>query len=200
MRFLAGILFGILALGAAALVFVVSGAFQVAAAVPPGAVETRLARFALDRSVSKRAPKATNPLGRNADILREGGAHYKEMCVVCHGAPGVDASEIGEGLNPPAPDLTLQRVQRRSDGELFWIVSEGIRMTGMPAFGPTHKENEVWQIVAFLRHLPEITDEEKTRLKGTAEEAEQHHEEAPPAAGTEKPSHTHPPGTAPHKD
>ena len=72
-------------------------------------------------------------------------------------------------------------------------------MTGMPAFGPTHKENEIWQIVAFLRHLPGITDEEKAQLKGATEEAE-HHEEAPPPGGTAKPPHTHPPGTPPHKD
>jgi len=172
MRFLAGILFGILALGAAALAFVASGAFQVAAAVPPGAVETRLARFVLDRSVSKRAPKATNPLGRNADILREGGAHYREMCVTCHGAPGVDASEIGDGLNPPAPDLTLQRVQRRSDGELFWIVQNGIRMSGMPAFGATHKDRQIWEIVAFLRHLPELTPEEEKALSAATKDAD----------------------------
>ena len=172
MRFLAGILFGILALGAAALVFVVSGTFQVAAAVSPGAVETRLARFALDRSVARRAPKETNPLGKNPDILREGGKHYKEMCVVCHGAPGVDASEIGEGLNPPAPDLTLQRVQRRSDGELFWIVQNGIRMSGMPAFGATHKDRQIWEIVAFLRHLPELTPEEEKALSAGSKDAD----------------------------
>jgi mono/diheme cytochrome c family protein len=79
----------------------------------------------------------------------------------------VDASEIGEGLNPPATDLTLARVQDRADGELFWIVQNGIRMTGMPAFGPTHREEEIWKIVAFLRHLPEITPEEERQLGGS---------------------------------
>jgi mono/diheme cytochrome c family protein len=86
------------------------------------------------------------------------------MCVSCHGAPGVDASPVGEGLNPPAPDLTLARIQERSDGELFWLVQNGIRMTGMPAFGPTHRDEEIWEIVAFLRHLPELTPEEEKAL------------------------------------
>ena len=172
MRFLAGILFGILALGAATVAFLAGGLFEVAAAVPPGALETRLARFTLDRSVSRRASKTPNPLGKSADVLREGGAHYKEMCVVCHGAPGVDPSEIGEGLNPPAPDLTLERVQRLTDGELFWIVQNGIRMSGMPAFGATHKDRQIWEIVAFLRHLPELTPEEEKSLAAATKDAD----------------------------
>jgi mono/diheme cytochrome c family protein len=101
-------------------------------------------------------------------------AHYKEMCVFCHGAPGVDASEAGEGLNPPAPDLTLAKIQKRSDGELFWILQNGIRMTGMPGFGPTHKDEELWKIVAFLRHLPELTPDEEKALKAHAEADAEH--------------------------
>jgi hypothetical protein len=112
----------------------------------------------------------------------------------------VDPGEIGQGLNPGAPDLTLRRVQERSDGELFWITSNGIRLTGMPAFSPTHGENEIWQVVAFLRHLPEITDEETKQLKTETEEEEHHHEEAPPPSGAKKPAHAHAPGTPPHRD
>jgi mono/diheme cytochrome c family protein len=92
------------------------------------------------------------------------------MCVTCHGAPGVDPSEAGQGLNPPAPDLTLAKVQARSDGELFWIIQNGIRMTGMPAFGPTHKEQAIWRMVAFVRHLPELSKDEEKALSGGHEE------------------------------
>lgn len=164
MKFLAGIVFGVVALGALAAVVLFAGWFDVAASVPPGALETRVARFALDRSVARRAPNASNPLGKDPAALKTGAEHYREMCVTCHGAPGVDSSEIGEGLNPAPPDLTLSRVQARSDGELFWIVQNGLRMTGMPAFGPTHKEREIWAIVAFLRHLPSLTPEEEKAL------------------------------------
>ncbi|HMA18571.1 MAG TPA: cytochrome c, partial [Thermoanaerobaculia bacterium] len=73
-------------------------------------------------------------------------------------------------------------------------------MTGMPAFSPTHGESEIWQIVAFLRHLPEITDEEKSALEREQAGEEHHHEEAPPPTGTAKPGHTHAPGTPPHQD
>jgi len=172
MRFFAGLVFGTLAIGVAAAAVLVSGILEVAAAVPPSTLETRVARFALDRSVARRAPRATNPVGSDPGAVREGGRHYKEMCVVCHGAPGVDPSEIGEGLNPPAPDLTLQRVQRRSDGELFWIVQNGIRMSGMPAFGPSHKERQIWEIVAFLRHLPSLTPEEEKALAAATRDAD----------------------------
>ncbi|MGE5412753.1 MAG: c-type cytochrome [Syntrophomonadaceae bacterium] len=172
MRFLGGIVFGVVLVGAAAAAFVFSGAFDVAASVPPGALEKRLAGFARDRSVAHRASSTPNPLGKDPAALRDGGEHYKEMCVTCHGAPGVDSSEIGEGLNPPAPDLTLARIQARSDGELFWIVQNGIRMSGMPAFGPTHKDREIWAIVAFLRHLPSLSPEEEKALAAATREHE----------------------------
>ena len=199
MRFLSGVVFGILLVAAGAAAIVYTGSFNTSAEIPPGKMEKTLATFALNKSVARRAPNRKNPLPATSETLRGGLAHFRENCVVCHGAPGVDPGEIGQGLNPGAPDLTLPRVQSRSDGQLYWIVDEGIRMSGMPAFGVTHGENELWQIVAFLRHLPEITDAEKAQLKGESEEAEHHHEEAPPP-GTAKPGHSHAPGTPPHRD
>jgi mono/diheme cytochrome c family protein len=158
----------------AAAAVVVTGAFDVAATKPPGALEKRLAGVALDRAVAKRAPDRKNPFAGNPEAVSRGLGEYRETCVTCHGAPGVDASEIGEGLNPPAPDLTLAKVQARTDGELYWIVSNGIRMTGMPAFGPTHKEETIWKIVAFLRHLPELSKEEEKALSAGHEEEPGH--------------------------
>ena len=176
MKFLAGFLtcLILMAVGAAAVAF--TGSFDVSASRPPGTLEKRLAGFTLDRSVARRAPTSANPQGKSPDAVRGGMAHYKEMCVFCHGAPGVDASEAGEGLNPPAPDLTGNKTQARTDGQLFWILKNGIRMTGMPAFGPTHKDEELWKMVAFLRHLPEVTPEETKALKPSAEEEEHRHD------------------------
>jgi mono/diheme cytochrome c family protein len=199
-RFLSGVVFGILLVAAGAAAIVYTGSFNTSAEIPPSKMEKTLATFALNKSVARRAPNRKNPLPATPETLRGGLAHFRENCVVCHGAPGVDPGEIGQGLNPGAPDLTLPRVQGRSDGQLYWIVDEGIRMSGMPAFGVTHGENELWQIVAFLRHLPEITDAEKAQLQGEKEEAEHHHEEVPPAPATAKPPHKHAPGTTPHAD
>jgi mono/diheme cytochrome c family protein len=206
MRFFAGFLVGVLVVAAAAAIVAASGTYNVAAVNPPGKMETRLAGFAMNKSVARRAPAGKNPLVPSAEVLREGFSHYKENCVVCHGAPGVDAAELGMGLNPPAPDLTLPRVQARSDGQIFWIVSNGIRMTGMPAFSPTHKPDEIWKVVAFVRHLEEITPEEQQGLKAGSEEAEHHHEAEtavakPEGKDEEKPAgHKTSPGTKPHKD
>ena len=70
-------------------------------------------------------------------------------------------SKFSKGLNPPAPELRKGEVQKEyTDAELYWIIKNGIRMTGMPAFGPTHKENELWVIVAFTRRLPEMQAED----------------------------------------
>jgi mono/diheme cytochrome c family protein len=168
MRFLTGVFVGFMLVGVVAGGLLVSGFVDPAASVPPSALETRVARFGLDRALARRAPKVSSPLVRAPEAAAAGLTHYREMCVTCHGAPGVDPSEAGEGLNPPAPDLSLARVQKRTDGELFWLVQNGIRMTGMPAFGATHKDDEIWKIVAFLRRLPALTAEEEKVLRAGA--------------------------------
>jgi len=207
MKVFVGILIGWLLMGALIGLVLWSGAYNVAASNPPGKMEKKLAEFALDHAIARRAPVKTNPFRKPEDV-RAGLAHYKSNCVACHGAPGVEESEFSQGLNPPAPDLTLPSIQETPDGELFWVVSNGIRSTGMPAFSPTHKEDEIWKIVAFVRHLPQITDEEQKILKAGREEEDHHesetvgktdaHVEQKPAKQT--PAHTHSPGTKPHKD
>src|SRR6266540_6269494 len=146
MKVIAGILIGLLLVIGAIAIVVWSGSYNVAATNPPCRFEKKFAAFALNRAIQKRAPVRTNPSSKPEDI-RAGLAHYKENCVDCHGAPGVEESEAGMGLNPPAPDLTLPAVQNMSDGELYWIVANGIRMTGMPAFSLTHKKEEIWHMV-----------------------------------------------------
>src|SRR6266536_5259060 len=141
-----------------------AGLVDFSATTPPGRLEQRLATFVLNRSIERRAPRVANPLGRSPAAVAAGLALLRTHCVACHGAPGVDPTEAGASLNPPAPGLTLARVQARSDGELKWIVSNGIRMTGMPAFGASKSEEEVWQLVAALRRLPRLSPEERQTL------------------------------------
>ena len=165
MKFLFGIMFGFLVVGAAAVFLIVSGAVSAGATAPISKAERTFAKIALDRSVARRAPKTTSPVKATPETLAKALPHYKKMCLTCHGAGAVDPSAIGEGLNPPAPDLSQPSVQGRTDGELFWLIQNGIRMTGMPAFGPTHKDDDIWALVAFLRHLPELTAEEEAALE-----------------------------------
>jgi mono/diheme cytochrome c family protein len=146
------------------LVVAASGAINMAAAPGPGTVETALAEMTLGRSLSMRAPDQANPFSDDPKAIKTGLDHYRENCTICHGAPGVDPGELAEGLNPPAPKLYSDESQEMSDGKLFWIVKNGIRMTGMPAFGKSHTDEQIWKIVAFLRHLPDATGAEKASL------------------------------------
>jgi mono/diheme cytochrome c family protein len=173
--FLAGLLFGALLAVALPLVALRRGLIDMAADVEPGIVEETIGEWAYEGWLRRSAPVLRNPVTTNADVLSEGLSHYRENCVACHAAPGVEAAEIAKGLHPGAPALDEEEVQERTDGELFWTIKKGVRMTGMPAFGPTHADEELWKIVAFVRHLPELTAAEKAELREATEEEEGHH-------------------------
>lgn len=170
LSFVAGILFALLV----PVLLLATGVINVGADVNPGLIEKTLAPWALDRSVEKRAPDAKNPYTGNPAAIATGLNHYRENCVMCHGAPGLPESEVSRGLNPRAPSLAKQ--SDTSDGELFWTVKHGLRMTPMPAFGPTHTDEEIWKIVAFIRHLPELSQPERDSLREATDEGEHHHE------------------------
>lgn len=131
-----------------------TGAYNVAATEPHYAMTLSLFATARDRAISARANGITPPPDwpEIAD-LKKGFRSYHEMCVVCHAAPGLKDSVVRKGLNPEPPKLTEDRVRQRTDAELFWIITHGIKMSGMPAFGPTHSEKDIWEVVAFLRRL-----------------------------------------------
>lgn len=103
----------------------------------------------------------------DADLLADGVALYHQHCLVCHGAPGVERAILGRGLNPDPPRLATE-IRQWSDIELFWIVSHGLKMAGMPAFQPGLSDRDVWATVAFMRALPQITPQEYRRAAGSA--------------------------------
>jgi mono/diheme cytochrome c family protein len=174
-----GILIAFLIIIVAGAIWIAMGGFNPAATVPVTKLEHTLAEYVLKRSIARRAIRVENPVARSSSDLNAGLSTFRANCLACHGAPGVEPFDIGKGLNPPAPDLAEAEIQAWSDGELFWIISQGIRMTGMPAFSPTYSAEEIWQVVAFVRHLPELTDEERNLLQRTVEEAEGHRESKP---------------------
>ena len=172
-RFLTGFILGVLAAIVVPLMVVASGSINFAATAGPSSIEKSLAQFAVSRSMAQRVPEAENPFRDDAQAIESGRHHYADTCLACHGAPNVPPKEFATGLNPPAPDL-VDSLQRLSDAELFWIVKNGIRMTGMPALGPTHTDNDIWRVVAFVRYLPNLTEIEIERLKDSLGEGHQH--------------------------
>ena len=146
-----------------AVVLISSGAYNVAATTP----HTRLTEWLLNttqkRSVASRADEIPDPPTVDSAMLRQGLEEYREMCVTCHGAPGVERGTLGKGINPKPPDLA-KVAGGWTDRELFWITKHGIKLAGMPAFGVTHSDEALWAIVAFLRRLESMSAEEYRRL------------------------------------
>lgn len=169
---------------AAGLGYIYSGAYNVAATQADTAPERWLFTTTMRRSVEVRAAGITVPDLNDAKKVQSGYWDYKEMCEFCHLAPGVPPTEVSQGLMPRAPDLHAE-ASDWNDAELFWIVKHGVRMTGMPAWGPTHSDEKLWSIVAFLKKYPELSADQYQAMgkRGGKPPEEHHHEEQ------EKPAH-----------
>jgi len=154
MTILLTVLVGLALLAVGALVFRSSGMMNVSAVGRPGKLERFMLGGVADRSIEKRAP--TLQVAQDPTLVANGLRAYNDLCVVCHSAPGLADGPIARGLNPPAPHLWSKGTQKMSDGELYWVIQNGIRMSGMPAFGPTHSDAELRSLVAVVRHLPSL--------------------------------------------
>lgn len=100
--------------------------------------------------------------------LADARAHWGDHCAICHAADGSGQTPIGQGLYPRAPDMRAAPTQDLSDGELYWIIQNGIRLTGMPAWGQAHDEvgnNDSWALVGLIRTLPRLSPEEFDEIK-----------------------------------
>ena len=156
------------------LVFINSGLYNVAATKPDMEIVKWVLETTKEKSVRSRAKDITVPNLDDESLTMTGFHHYDQMCVGCHGAPGISPSEIGEGLNPEHPDLS-DAAADMTPAELLWITQNGIKMTGMPAFGPTHSDDELWGIVAFMQKLPEMSPEDYMQMKRQAENMSREH-------------------------
>ena len=133
----------------------------------PTALEATLARSMRRLAMPRTARAAKNPIALSEQVLSEGRAHFADHCAMCHGNDGRGETKIGRNLYPKAPDMASSATQSLSDGELFYIIKNGIRLTGMPAWGEDTREDdrESWQLVHFIRHLPRINQEEVEGMK-----------------------------------
>ena len=144
-----------------------AGLYNVAADIPHTGPVFWLLETVRERSIAVRAADVVVP-GDLADAKRiaSGAGQYAEMCSFCHLAPGMKKTEMSRGLYPRAPEL--RRVSDLTPAEEFWVVKHGLKMTGMPAWGVTHDDELLWDVVAFLRKLPELTADQYQALVKSA--------------------------------
>ena len=167
----------------------------------PSAAEAYVARTMRRLATPSAVRSMKNPVQPTDAVLTEGLEHFADHCALCHANNGSGDTDIGRGLYPRAPDMRASQTQALTDGELLSIIENGVRLTGMPAWGDGTPESERagWVLVHFIRRLPKLTDEEIRRMERlnpkTGEqwqneaEAERRGEDAKPA--TPPPPHQH---------
>lgn len=148
----------------------------------PSALETYVARTARRLAVPSGAKSEKNPLTASPELMVDGRAHFADHCAICHANNGSGNTEIGRNLYPKAPDMRLPLTQNLTDGELYYTIQNGIRLTGMPAWGTDEKDEDSWKLVLFIRHLPQLTPAEEREMealnpKGPGEKQEEQEEE-----------------------
>jgi mono/diheme cytochrome c family protein len=162
----------VLVLGAGAVIY--AGLYDVAATSPHWPATAWLLEAARTRSIRAQTAGIAVPPGLDdpAKVLI-GVEHYAAHCAVCHGAPGVPKGDIAQGLYPSPPNLA-KAARLYSPADLFWILKHGIKMTGMPAW-TDHSDDEIWAIVAFLKRLPAMSEQDYGRMIMTTMQSGGHH-------------------------
>jgi mono/diheme cytochrome c family protein len=147
-----------------AVYFVTAG---VSARSQPGRIETFVAHTVRNLAIRTRVRGLTNPVPGSDAVIAEGRDHFADHCATCHANDGSGNTEMGRGLYPKAPDMRLPATQDLSDAELFYIVENGVRFTGMPGWstGTRAGEESSWHLVHFIRHLPRLTPDEIEKME-----------------------------------
>jgi mono/diheme cytochrome c family protein len=133
----------------------------------PGTLETFTARALRKLAIRAHAGSMSNPVASSDEVIAEAREHFADHCAVCHANDGSGNTEMGRGLYPKAPDMRLSATQGLSDAELFYIIENGVRFTGMPGWSTGTKDGETasWHLVHFIRHLPYMTAEEIEQME-----------------------------------
>jgi mono/diheme cytochrome c family protein len=141
-----------------AYVLVQSGRIPANADGKPGWLETWMAHTSLKATLNREAPKEPNPVALNEQNLLGGVQLFAENCAVCHGSAKGDAarSPIAKGLYQKPPQLATEGVEDDPEGVSYWKIKHGIRLTGMPSFGATLSDQDIWKIALFLKHMDKL--------------------------------------------
>lgn len=182
-RFLFGLILGLLIPAAVAYGYFRFGYAPIATAARPMPFEEKMANMALQAHIQKEAPKKDAPIPADEANLTAGASLFKENCAFCHGLPNQKATPAAKGMFPIPPQLWEkdEMVTDEPVGVTFWKVSNGIRMTGMPAFGETLTPTQVWQVTLLLGHADRLPPQTRAALNKPAEEpAPRQNAPAPP--------------------
>jgi mono/diheme cytochrome c family protein len=131
----------------------------------PSALEEFTATTARNLALPSEYRQLRNPLPPSPDNLHRGMAHFADHCATCHANDGSGQTVYGKGMYPKPPDFRAAATQSRSDGELYYTIANGVRLSGMPAFSAIHTPEQSWRLVLFIRHLPHLTPEELAEMK-----------------------------------
>lgn len=156
-----------IAIGAVAGIFIYTGFYNIGADAPHTKPVYWIIENLRDRSIAVRAKDIAVPATlADPKNVAVGAGLYAEMCSGCHLAPGMEKTEISQGLYPQAPELSLGVIH--SAAEEFWMIKHGVKMTAMPAWGRTHSDDLIWDMVAFVRKLPSLSAEQYQALVKSA--------------------------------
>lgn len=160
-----GIIVAVVVLGITMLLSMLRNGFS--AVEEPTAMEAFMATTMRSYAVPSSLKGAKNPLPLTPRVLAEGRSHFADHCAGCHGNDGKGQTAMGPKFYPKVPDMTRAETQSQSDGALFATIENGIRLTGMPAFGGGTAESGygTWGLVHFIRHIPKITPEELVEME-----------------------------------
>ena len=132
----------------------------------PSWIETRMAGAARNMAYPSSAKNMKNPVPDTHENLMEAEAHWADHCATCHANNGSGDTVIGKNLYPRAPDMRKSETQNMTDGELYYTIQNGVRLTGMPAWGNAGDNDEdTWKLVHYIRHLPQLTPDEEKRME-----------------------------------
>jgi mono/diheme cytochrome c family protein len=165
--FLAGAIALIIVACGGGLIFLKTHANGFSARAQPSVLEGWAARQARAMALPAGAREHTNPVADSPEALADARAHWADHCAACHSNNGGGAAEMGKHMYPPAPDMRQAGTQDLTDGELFYIIQNGIRLTGMPSWGSgtSHDEEDSWKLVRLIRHLPKLSAEEEREMQ-----------------------------------
>ena len=159
----------LLVIAATAGAFIYTGVYNIGADAPHSRLVYDLLQELREKAIARGARDITVPGDLNdPKRIAAGAGLYSEMCTGCHLGPGIEPSEMSQGLYPAAPQLA--RDDDLSQAEQFWVIKHGVKLTAMPAWGKTHSDELIWDMVAFIRQLPKLSPEQYKKLVASAPE------------------------------